>query len=88
MSRLEQSPHMVRKTEDGRFPPGLIAANSLENTQSIMQGVGQDMDGGFFPINKFSIHPNLFHLFRHKGFSASQEIFRTLQYQLLISIVN
>jgi curved DNA-binding protein CbpA len=57
---------MFIKPEDSRTAPRLVAPDSLENAEAIVQGVGKDVNGCLVPVNKLSIHPDLFGLRYHE----------------------
>jgi curved DNA-binding protein CbpA len=57
---------MFIKPEDSRTAPRLVATDSLENAEAIVQGVGKDVNGCLVPVNKLSIHPDLFGLRYHE----------------------
>ena len=51
---------MFREPENRRAPvSGLISADSFEDPEAVVQGVGQDMDSGFIPGDEFAVEPDL-----------------------------
>ena len=58
---------MVFQAKNRRSHLAFITPNSLEGRKSIVQGMGQNMDGGLVPINKVSIHPNFLAGFHDEG---------------------
>jgi hypothetical protein len=54
------------QAENGRALFRGVASHTLENTRSIMNRVGQNVDVGFFPINHFPVEPD-FTFSEHSG---------------------
>ncbi len=44
----------------------LVATNPLENSKTVVKGVGEDVDLGLVPVDQLSVHPYLLHLFNHR----------------------
>ena len=56
--RIEQALGMFVQAENGRAFFRLVSPDTLENAHAVMQGVGEDMSGGFAPRNEFSVLPD------------------------------
>ena len=56
--RIKQALGMFVQTENGRAFFRLVSPDPLENAHAVMQGVGEDMSGGFAPRNEFSVLPD------------------------------
>src|SRR3972149_6262503 len=52
MSRGKEPIDMVRKTEDRRASIPFVAPYPLKDSKTVVQTMGQDMNGGLFPIDK------------------------------------
>ena len=55
---LEKTLDVFGEAEHCRTFGGFICANAFEDTGAVMQGVGENVNLGFVPIDEFAIHPD------------------------------
>ena len=65
----EQPFKMLMATEDRRPARCFIDAQPLKGAATVVQGMGKDMHGGFFPGDNFTVHPNIIGTHGHNGCS-------------------
>ena len=62
IQRLKQSeaPHVLLQLEDrGATVVGLVGADPLEDSESVVQGMRQDVDSGIRPVHEAAVQPDL-----------------------------
>ena len=64
--RVEEPLDVLTEPENCRPFFRLITPDSLEDTETVVEGVREDMHSRIVPVNKLSIHPYFVSLFYHK----------------------
>src|SRR5262249_32462550 len=64
--RIVEAPNVVGGAEDGRPARGGVAPDAFEDARTVVQRVGQDVDGGVLPGDEGTVVPDLFSRLDHK----------------------
>ena len=63
---IEQALNVLLQTKNGGAAiNALIRPDALKDSQAVVQGVGENVDLGLFPGNKFAVEPDEFRLLHH-----------------------
>jgi len=66
----------LQPENDGFLGGGLITADAFKNAQSIMKGVGQNMDIGLVPGDEFAVQPDFFGFFQDQASTGVISVLR------------
>ena len=66
---IEQAPDMLLQAEDGGAAVlTMVGPDALEDSQAVMQGMGQDVNLGLIPGNEFAVQPDELRLLHHLSY--------------------